>query len=201
MKTKVLAILLCSALSVCAFSGCEDAKAEPEESSISTVALEEGVFDIDAVRNNISIKGHKFIVPQKLSQLESGLKYKFVGEEFDDGLYETEISDDEGLILRTIVRNAHDKDKNAELYNISVGDSDSDIAGIIPLVSTEDDVLKQFGKPDHSEEVETDTETKLYRYGEFTDKNSYSHIGNLMTVSFNNSGIVQQIVVSYSELS
>lgn len=199
MQKKILTLLLCSALSVCAFSGCGDAKVEPEESSISTVALEAGRFDIDAVRTNVSINGYKFIVPQKLSQLDSGLKYKFVGDEFDDGLYEAEIFDKEGLVLRTIVRNAHDKDKNAELYNISVGNSDSDIAGIIPLVSTEEDVLKQFGKPDYSGEIETDTETKLYRYGEFTDKNSYSHTGNLMTVSFNNSGIVQTIVISYTE--
>ena len=45
MQKKILTLLLCSALSVCAFSGCEDAKAEPEESGISTVALEEGKFD------------------------------------------------------------------------------------------------------------------------------------------------------------
>ena len=121
---------------------------ESEQSIVSSAVMEEGTFDIEAIRTNINIKGQEFTVPQKLSELEEGLKYEFVDEEFDDGLYMVEIFDENGLILKSIATNAHKKSKKAFLYNVSVEDSDSDVAGIVPLVSTKEDVLKQFGVPD-----------------------------------------------------
>ncbi len=200
MKTKVLAILLCSSLSVCAFSGCEDAKAEPEESSISTVALEEGVFDIDAVRTNISIKGHKFIVPQKLSQLDSGLKYKFVGEEFDDGLYEVEISDKNGVILSSVAENAHDKSDKASLYNIALNDSESNVYGITPQISNKEDVVKLFGEPDATKETDImDSKIVSFIYGFREETSGYRTKGKFMNISFNEDNIVSSVVINYVE--
>ena len=200
MKTKVLAIFLCSTLFVCAFSGCEDAKAEPEESSISTVALEEGKFDIDAVRNNISIKGHKFIVPQKLSQLDSGLKYKFVGEEFDDGLYEVEISDENGVILSSVAENAHDKSDKASLYNIALNESDSNVLDITPQVSNKEDVVKLFGEPDATKETDImDSKIVSFIYGFREETSGYRTKGKFMNISFNEDNIVSSVVINYVE--
>ena len=200
MQKKILTLLLCSALSVCAFSGCGDDKAEPEESSISTVALEEGKFDIDAVRNNISIKGHKFIVPQKLSQLDSGLKYKFVGEEFDDGLYEVEISDENDVILCSIAENAHNKSDKASLYNIALNDSDSNVLDITPQVSNKEDVVKLFGEPDATKETDImDSKIVSFIYGFREETSGYRTKGKFMNISFNEDNIVSSVVINYVE--
>ena len=194
-------MLLCSALSVCALTACGSTETGNEGSSSTAVVLEEGKFDLDAVRNSVNIKGYKFTIPQTLAQLDDGLKYEFVDEEFDDGLYEVNISDKNGVILRTIVRNAHKKSKKAELYNISVDSSDSNVAGIVPHTSTKDDVLRQFGEPDNIKKSDSDNSDEIYRYGEFgyTEKYDFQHPGNFITISFDQSGIAQTIVVSYSE--
>lgn len=198
---KIFALLLCTLISVCAFAGCgQNGITESEQSGSSSVVMADGTFDIEAVRNSINIKGHKFTVPQKLSELEDGLKYEFVDEEFDDGLYMVEISDENGLVLKVIARNAHKKSKKAFFCNIGIEDSDSDVAGIIPFLSTKEDVLKKFGEPDNKQKTSIITEEKeFYYYGFRESDNGYTYEGKFMTITFSSSDIVEAITVNYSE--
>lgn len=200
MKKKILVLLLCFLISACAFTGCgQNGITEPEQSSISSVVMVDGTFDIEAVRNSININGHRFTVPQKLSELEEGLKYEFVDEEFDDGLYMVEISDENGLVLKSIAANAHKKSKKAFLYNVSVEDSDSDVAGIVPFISTKEDVLKKFGEPDDKESYGLSEGKEAYKYGIYELREGFRSKGRFMTIGFNSSGAVEVITVNYSE--
>ena len=152
MKRKILSLFLCSIMLAGSACGCSN-KTE-EQSSSSQVVHVDGTFDIEEVRKNINIKGYEFIVPQKLSELDNGLTYEFVDEEFGDGFYEVEISDNSGVILCSIAENAHKKSNKAFLFNIALKDSNSNVIGITPLVSTKEDVLKKFGEPDEIKEAE-----------------------------------------------
>lgn len=201
MKKKIFELLLCSLISVCAFAGCgQGGITEPEQSSSSSVVMVDGTFEIEAVRNSINIKGHRFTVPQKLSELEEGLKYEFVDEEFGDGLYMVEISDENGLVLKVIARNAHKKSKKAFFCNIGIEDSDSDVAGIVPFISTKEDVLKKFGEPDDKQTISIISEEKeVYKYGFKESDNGYTFEGKFMTIKFGSSDIVEGVVINYTE--
>ena len=103
MKRKILSLFLCSVMLMGSVCGCESKT--DEQSSSSKVVHVDGTFDIEEVRKNINIKGYEFIVPQKLSELDNGLTYEFVDEEFGDGFYEVEISDKSAKQFKT--RNYH----------------------------------------------------------------------------------------------
>ena len=201
MKNKFLSAVLCFSFLIVSLCSCgKNQNTESEQSIVSSAVMEEGTFDIEAIRTNINIKGHKFTVPQKLSELEEGLTYEFVDEEFDDGLYMVEIFDEKGLILKSIATNAHKKSKKAFLYNVSVEDSDSDVAGIVPLVSTKEDVLKQFGAPDDKVSYDYSGEKKeAYKYGVYEPREDFKSKGQFMTIGFNSSNVVEVITVNYSE--
>ena len=88
MKRKILSVFLCSLMLAGGICGCgHDDDSNINSDSSSQVVHVDGTFDIEEVRKNINIKGYHFEVPMKLEDLEKGLKYEFVGEEFDDGLY------------------------------------------------------------------------------------------------------------------
>ena len=116
MKRKILSLFLCSVMLMGSVCGCESKT--DEQSSSSKVVHVDGTFDIEEVRKNINIKGYHFEVPMKLKDLEKGLKYEFVGEEFDDGLYKVVISDDNELILESLAADVHKISKKAYLYNV-----------------------------------------------------------------------------------
>lgn len=193
-------------LAIPLMSGCENQHFKTSTSEVSlnvSDAIPEndvGTFKIDTVRHSINIHGHIFTVPQKLSELSDGLIYEFVDEEFDDGLYEVEISDDSGVILCSIAENAHKKSDKASLYNIAIKDSDSNVLGIIPQVSNKEDVLKMFGEPDETKETDLINKkivTFIYGFREETD--GYRTKGQFMNITFNEDDIVDSIVINYVE--
>ncbi|MBO5164257.1 MAG: hypothetical protein J6B75_07435 [Ruminococcus sp.] len=198
MNKKIVCFFLGTVFISTLLSGCgQDGNTGIEQSS--SVVMVDGTFDIEAVRNSINIKGHKFTVPQKLSELEEGLTYEFVDEEFGDGFYMVEISDENGLVLSAVADNAYKKSKKAFVSNIALKESDSDVAGIVPLVSTKKDVLKKFGEPDDKKTSSTNEQKEYYYYG-FRDLNDSQVInGKIMTIAFNSSGVVEVITVNYSE--
>ena len=196
MKRKILSLFLCLVMLIGSVCGCESKT--DEQSSSSKVVHVDGTFDIEEVRKNINIKGYEFIVPQKLSELDNGLTYEFVDEEFGDGFYEVEISDKSGVILCSIAENAHKKSKKALLYNIALNDSDSNVIGITPWVSTKEDVLKKFGEPDEIKEADLiDKKLVAYIYGNREEANYYQTKGKFMNITFNDEDIVESIVINF----
>lgn len=187
-------------------SGCGKQSSEQTapDSTKSTLAVasgsEAGTFQIDVVCSSVNIHGHTFTVPQKLSELSDGLTYVFVDEEFDDGFYEVEISDSSGVILRPIAENAHKKSSKASLYNIALTDSESDVLGITPLVSTKEDVLRQFGEPTEQKQSDLgDKKIEAFIYGTHSVSTGYQTDGQFMNIAFNEDNIVFSIVIDYTE--
>ena len=201
MKRKILSIFLCSLMLAGGICGCgHDDDSNINSDSSSQVVHVDGTFDIEEVRKNINIKGYHFEVPMKLKDLEKGLKYEFVGEEFDDGLYKVVISDDNELILESLAADVHKISKKAYLYNIAVTDSNSDVAGIVPFVSTKEDVLEKFGKPDYIENYDIlGDEKETYKYGLFGQNDGFKSKGKFMNIGFNSSDVIEAIVVNYLE--
>lgn len=208
MKFRKLELLLCTLIFISAFVGCgnnplEESNSEAD-STKSTLAVasgfEAGTFQIDAVCSSVNIHNHMFTVPQKLSELSDGLTYAFIGEEFDDGLYEVEVSDSSGVILRSIAENAHKKSSKASLYNIALTDSESDVLGITPLVSTKEDVIKQFGDPMEQKQSNLgDKKIEVFIYGTHGVSTGYQTDGQFMNIAFNEDNIVFSIVINYTE--
>ena len=197
MNHKKIIIMICFSIMTGIFCSCgkmQNEKTEPSDTS--SINMEDGTFHFEMIESNIYIKGYRFTVPQKLSELEEGLTYKFIGEEFDDGLYEVEISDENGIILRSLADNAHHKNGKAFLYNIAVEDSESNVAGMIPHMTTKEEVVKKFGEPDEIVSSYSDENKKIYKYGTYEVKNCYRSIGKFMTISFDTDGIVELIVVN-----
>lgn len=199
MKRRIFSLLLCTAMLSGAACGCGNEKDEMTEQGDSSMVVREKVtFDIEDVRKNITIKGYEFTVPQKLSELDNGLTYAFVDEEFGDGLYEVEISDSSGVILCSIAENAHKKSGKASLYNIAINDSDSNVLGITPQVSNKEDVLKIFGEPDETKETDLiNKKIFAFIYGSQEETDGYRTKGQFMNIAFNEDDIVESIVINY----
>lgn len=197
MKHKNIAGIICFSILTAFLFGCGKTDHANSGQNDTSVNIEDGGFHFELVAESILIKGHHFTLPQKLSELEDGLTYEFIGEEFDDGLYEVEISDAQGVILRSLADNAHHKNGKAFLYNIAIEDSESSVAGITPHITTVDEVIDVFGEPGEIVSAYEDDSIKVYKYGTHSKKSSYRSGGNFINIQFNGEGIVELIVVNY----
>lgn len=147
----------------------------------------------------INIKGYKFTIPQKLSELEKGLTYKYVSDELADGFYKVEISGKNEQILDVVVRAKKKNDKNAVIDNIAVETSDSNVCGLIPLVTAKDEVIEKFGEPNEQKTEIIREEKEFFYYGIEEYDDGYLNIrAKMMTVCFNKDKIVETITITYS---
>ena len=199
MKKNNLTLLTFVITAMILFGCGQDPAPANEDTPTASLTMVEGTFNIEAVRNSLIIKGYRFSVPQKITDLDEGLTCKFIDEEFDNALYQVEIYDQNGLVMRTLARNAHNKSKKAELYNIAVEGSDSSVAGIVPTVTTAEEVLKQFGEPATIIDNRSEGRDLIYKYGQHNVQPGYQTPGKFMNVIFDQSGVVKTIIVQYLE--
>lgn len=201
-KRKHTFLLLCGLMLLSSLTGCENVETSDsvsDQANFTTIAREEGTFDIDAVRKDINIKGYKFTIPQKLSELEKELTYKYVSDELADGFYKVEISGKNEQILDVVVRAKKKNDKNAVIDNIAVETSDSNVCGLIPLVTAKDEVIEKFGEPNEQKTEIIREEKEFFYYGIEEYDDGYLNIrAKMMTVCFNKDKIVETITITYS---
>ena len=207
MKSRFIAVILCTSVFAVPLCSCEQNEStEPKQSIVSSVTAEEGTFDIETIRTNINIQGYKFELPQKLSELEKGLEYKFT-EDYtfgnEDAIYGVEISDKEKLVLNSVAYTENSKKKTAYLPNIFIDESNSDIDGVTPLVTTQDEILKKYGEPDNKEfhyfREKGEREIYTYGYKEETEHIWEENKGKFMTIVFDDKNVVASVALTYLE--
>lgn len=206
---KKLSLLLACVL-ICALAGCS----KKDDISVPHIEIppiaepytvEEGIFDVDAVRSNINIKGQHFDLPQYLKNLGKDWSFKFYDRK-SYGLKEGSAMATlyyKGTDMGTVMlENCYSKNqKESVMYSITVKTSDSDIYGIVPLVSTVEDVERLIGKPDDEQKLEKPF-THTYRYGIMLGKDEQGILrSHSITVSFNEEDVVDLVSITYSDMS
>ena len=155
MKNKIILLTLCAVMTGMVFSGCKNENIEAADTGAANSAAADdntaqgeanGTFDIETVRKNIVIKGQPFEVPIVLKDLSNGWTW----EENENSKW-----CDEGLGLATIfyneeemfiagVENYYDgSEEKGIIYNLTVETGDSSIDGLIPLLSTKQEVISR----------------------------------------------------------
>ena len=174
----------------------------PTEPTTPPPTAPEGEFDVDIVRQNIYIKGQLVQIPVKLGDFPVGWTYtlydkKEYGIEEGRGMAKMYYcSEYMGTVL---LDNCYDgKEDESTVYSISTSESDSNIYGITPRVSTVEDVKAPVGEPDEVQEMEKPFK-HMFTYGisEGTDKNGVLR-ANMLDVSFDENGVVELVSVYYS---
>ncbi len=197
-------VLLCTMVGCLEDSGRADIPFEVAP-KVEPHTAEAGTFDVDAVRSMINIKGQHFDLPQPISDLGSGWDFKY----YDRKEYALK----EGNGLATLYYNGTEmgtvslencysgKENNSVMYSIAVTTSDSDIYGIIPMVSTVGDVEQLIGKPDSVDSTEKPF-VNIYHYGVNLGIDGQGiERGHSIAVSCDGSGIVGLVSITYSDLT
>ena len=172
--------------------------------TVEPYTVEDGVFDVEAVRSNINIKGQHFNMPVKLSALGEGWEYRLYNRK-EYGLKEGSGYAKlyyKGVEMGTAsLENCYTgAEAESLIYSISVQSSDCDIYGIVPFVSTAADVERLLGKPD-DEQYMQEPFMHCYNYGILNgaDANGIERAHSL-TVDLNPDGVVDYLSITYSQL-
>lgn len=171
---------------------------ETEQSVLQTEETEG--FDMERIRNSVIIKGQPFEIPIALSDLGEGWTWKehensWVGSD-GNGLVYVYYNDEEWFV--GTVRNYYEGDEaEGIIYNLGIETEDSSIDGLVPLVSTKQDVIERYGEPNEISE-----KSGNYHYG--TMNNDSTPLGPLneqeLSIAFDEKGTVIKIIITYSDL-
>lgn len=204
---KIGIILLCALM--CTSAGCGKssgrAKTPVLPPKVEPFTVEEGVFDVDAVRSNININGQHFDLPQILSELEDGWSYKLYNRkdyDLEQGSGLAKLFYNGKEMGTASLENCYSGEEDKSIiYSVSVRNGESDIYGVVPGTSTIEDVEKLLGKP---EEVDKMNEPyKLaYIYGNLNGSDEMGVVrGHSLVVDFDTEGVADFVSVTYSELT
>ncbi|WP_303788659.1 hypothetical protein [Ruminococcus flavefaciens] len=174
----------------------------PTEPTTPPPTAPEGIFDVDVVRQNIYIKGQLIDLPKKLGEFPAGWTYTLYDrKEYNlkegSGLAKMYYCGEEmGTVM---LEDCYDgKEAESTAYSISTHEENSNIYGITPHVSTVDDVKAHIGEPDEEFNNERPFEHS-FRYGisEGEDEKGVLR-ANMLSVSFDEDGVVDLVSVYYS---
>lgn len=161
---------------------------------------EQGKFDIENVRKQISIKGQPFEIPMALRDLKDGWTWK----EHENTKY-----CDDGHGLAYIYYNGEEmfvaglenyfdgaKD-NGIIYNLTIETNDCSIDGLLPIKSTKQDVVGKYGEPVKINKYGS------YYYGTVNDSDSIGGIINeqRICVEINDDDTIKSISITYADLT
>ncbi|MCR5600556.1 MAG: hypothetical protein K6G33_07440 [Ruminococcus sp.] len=202
--------LLTALVLLCTMTGCLEDKNAPNipfdvAPTLEPYTAPDGTFDVDAVRSNIYLKGQHFDLPLRVYDLGKGWEYKLYNRQ-DYGLKD-------GSGLATIYFNGAEmgtvslencfegKEEASVIYSLSIKTSDCSIYNITPLVSTIGDVEFMLGPPDSVDDVQQPY-THAYHYGvdQGVDGKGIFR-GHTIVINFNESGVVDYINITYSDLT
>ena len=157
MKLKRLFLSL-ALITAVAFTAC-DSRNESEESEVtsetSAFAPQDGTFDIEYVRKQISLRGQPFEVPMPLKDLHEGWTWEeSENSRFtSDGVSLANLYYNGEKIITVAAENYFDGAKDdGIIYNLAIETEDCSIDGFTPLKSTKAEVEKKYGKPDNIKE-------------------------------------------------
>ena len=204
---RIYIILLCALMLTA--SGCAGGSGRAKDPElppkVEPHTVEEGTFDIDAVRSNISINGHHFDLPQILSELELGWSYRLYNRKDYDlkqgsGLAKLYYKGKEMGTASLENCYSGEEDKSI-IYSVSVKNGESDIYGIVPGTSTVEDVEKMLGRPDTVDTMDIPFKhAYIYGLAKGSDETGVVR-GHFLVVDFDTEGVADFVSVTYSELT
>lgn len=174
---------------------------ESETEQIISQTEESEGFDMERIRNSVIIKGQPFEIPIALSDLGEGWTWKehensWVGSE-GNGLVYVYYNDEEWFV--GTVRNYYEgNEMEGIIYNLGIESEDSSIDGLVPLVSTKQEVIERYGEPNEISE-----KSGNYHYG--TTNYDSTPLGPLneqeLSIAFDEKDTVIKIIITYADLS
>ncbi len=200
MKNRVLkraAELLLAGVMLCGLAGC-DRSTVPESSEVS---YSETGFDIERVRRNIVIKGQTIEIPVKLKDIPKGWSYELYDENDvhlrDEQFMATMYYNGEKMYVAALEQYNEKKPKESIIFNLTIDKSDCSIGGLIPQVTTKQDVVSKYGDPTIISSYGT------YKYGIVNGENKVGGRINdhSISVKFDDNDIVKSISITYADLT
>lgn len=105
-------------------------------------------FDMDKIRKNIIVRGERFEIPVKLNELADGLTFEIWDEDPFEGRTAADIfRNGEELCTVGIMNCYSGAEGESGIYYISLNDSECSADGIVPLITTKQEVLDRYGEP------------------------------------------------------
>ncbi len=200
MKKRMKLLLILAVLAV-GVAGCGN-KEEKEKPSVQYENMKyDGPFDIEEARKNIIIKGQPFEIPVVLEDLPEGWTYEARLEDsevYDEGNGIVNlIFNGENMGAASVENYYPERIEKSVVYNLTVRTDKCKIAGIIPSVSTKEEVLDMYGEPVRV------SNAGGYYYGIWNGTSSFGgRLNNqCICVSFEENDVVKSVSITYADLT
>lgn len=155
-KSKRVVALMLAASMLCGIAGCtKEPSDSPADISDASVELsndnDEIGFDIDRVRKSIIIKGQTIEIPVKLGEIPEGWSYKLYDEKDvylrENQFLATMYYNGNEMYIAALENYNKNKPEESIIYNLTIYESDCSIDGLMPQLSTKQDVIDKYGEP------------------------------------------------------
>lgn len=205
-KGENVVALLVVATMLCNFTGCSNGQTpSPTNHDITSGGVSNSVnetgFDIDRVRKSIVIKGQTIEIPMELNNLPNGWSYELYDEKDvylkDNQFLATMFYNGEEMYIAALENYNKNKPKESIIYNLTIYESDCSIDGLIPQLSTKQDVIDKYGEPLSGVGNEL-----YYYYGIVNGENKTGGRLNdhCIGVRFTENDIIKAISITYADL-
>lgn len=202
---RAVALMLAASM-LCGIAGCtKEPSDSPADISDASIELsndnDEIGFDIDRVRKNIIIKGQTIEIPVKLGEIPEGWSYKLYDEKDvylrENQFLATMYYNGNEMYIAALENFFPDKPKESIIYNLTIYESDCSIDGLMPQLSTKQDVIDKYGEP-----LSGVGNEHYYYYGIVNGENKTG--GRLndhsIGVRFTEDDLIKSISITYADL-
>lgn len=206
-KSKRVVALMLAASMLCGIAGCtKEPSDSPADISDASVELsndnDEIGFDIDRVRKSIIIKGQTIEIPVKLGEIPEGWSYKLYDEKDvylrENQFLATMYYNGNEMYIAALENYNKNKPEESIIYNLTIYESDCSIDGLMPQLSTKQDVIDKYGEP-----LSGVGNEHYYYYGIVNGENKT--VGRLndhsIGVRFTEDNLIKSISITYADLS
>ena len=206
-KSKRVVALMLAASMLCGIAGCtKEPSDSPADISDASVELsndnDEIGFDIDRVRKSIIIKGQTIEIPVKLGEIPEGWSYKLYDENDvylrENQFLATMYYNGNEMYIAALENYNKNKPEESIIYNLTIYESDCSIDGLMPQLSTKQDVIDKYGEP-----LSGVGNEHYYYYGIVNGENKTG--GRLndhsIGVRFTEDNLIKSISITYADLS
>lgn len=206
-KSKRVVALMLAASMLCGIAGCtKEPSDSPADISDASVELsndnDEIGFDIDRVRKSIIIKGQTIEIPVKLGEIPEGWSYKLYDEKDvylrENQFLATMYYNGNEMYIAALENYNKNKPEESIIYNLTIYESDCSIDGLMPQLSTKQDVIDKYGEP-----LSGVGNEHYYYYGIVNGENKTA--GRLndhsIGVRFTEDNLIKSISITYADLS
>lgn len=206
-KSKRVVALMLAASMLCGIAGCtKEPSDSPADISDASVELsndnDEIGFDIDRVRKSIIIKGQTIEIPVKLGEIPEGWSYKLYDEKDvylrENQFLATMYYNGNEMYIAALENYNKNKPEESIIYNLTIYESDCSIDGLMPQLSTKQDVIDKYGEP-----LSGVGNEHYYYYGIVNGENKTG--GRLndhsISVRFTEDNLIKSISITYADLS